>query len=163
MKIGEVAGATGLTTKTIRFYESEGLLLDPARTGSGYRVYEPIDVERLGFILKAKRLGLSLSEIRSILYLHDVEKPTCAHVSALLDEKLSQVAKVLVELQELRDELRRLRARAGTLEDCRPSGGRICGIIEQSMAETSEETLALTESNPKSSRIHYQKGGRAPR
>ena len=55
MKIGELAKATGLTTKTIRFYEGERLLADPGRTPSGYRVYNPEDVERLAFICKAMR------------------------------------------------------------------------------------------------------------
>ena len=59
MKIGELAGATGLTPKTIRFYEAEGLIPDPPRTASGYRAYTEPDVARLGFIVKAKRLGLS--------------------------------------------------------------------------------------------------------
>ena len=70
MKIGELAKAAKLTTKTIRFYEAEGLLPNPHRTASGYRVYGLDDAGRLHFIRKAKRLGLSLEEIRSILQLH---------------------------------------------------------------------------------------------
>ncbi len=64
MKIGELAKETGLTAKTIRFYEGIQLLDDPGRTESGYRQYGAEDVERLEFIKKAKRLGLSLDEIR---------------------------------------------------------------------------------------------------
>ena len=70
MKIGEIAKATGLTTKTIRYYELNRLLEEPDRTDSGYRLYGTKDVERLEFIKKAKRMGLSLEEIRDILLLH---------------------------------------------------------------------------------------------
>ena len=60
MKIGELAKATGLTTKTIRYYELNRLLEEPERTESGYRVYGQEAVEQLEFVKKAKRLGLSL-------------------------------------------------------------------------------------------------------
>ena len=58
MKIGELAKATGLSTKTIRFYEAEGLIPEPPRTDSGYRAYAESDVAKLAFVLKAKRLGI---------------------------------------------------------------------------------------------------------
>ena len=130
MKIGELARATGLNTRTIRFYEQEGLLPAPQRTSSGYRLYGPQDIERLDFVRKAKRLGLSLEEVRSILHLHDRREATCGHVRSLLEEKLAQLDKVLEDLQKFRAEIVRLRDEAGDLVDCRPSGGRICGIIE---------------------------------
>ncbi|MEE9284374.1 MAG: MerR family transcriptional regulator, partial [Dehalococcoidia bacterium] len=62
MRIGELAEKTGLSAKTIRFYESARLLPDPGRTASGYRAYRNRDSERLVFIRKAKRMGLSLAE-----------------------------------------------------------------------------------------------------
>ena len=62
MRIGRLAETTGLTTKTIRFYESRGLLPIPARTDSGYRIYGHNEVARLDFITKAKRVGLSLGD-----------------------------------------------------------------------------------------------------
>lgn len=132
MKIGELAKATGLTTKTIRFYEGEGLITNPPRTPSGYRKYGPKDLDRLDFILKAKRLGLSLPDIRNVLYLHDRNEPTCEHVRSILEEKLNQVEKALQDLQVFRIELMRLRDESQTIVDCKPMGGRICSIIEQS-------------------------------
>ena len=131
MKIGELAKSTGLSTKTIRFYEAEGLIPDPPRTDSGYRAYVEPDVARLGFILKAKRLGLSLEEIKSILQLHDRSEPTCVHVRNLVSDKLAHVERTIEELQEFRADLIRLREESGDLVDCRPAGGNICGIIEQ--------------------------------
>ena len=148
MRIGELAEATGLTTKTIRFYEGEGLLPNPDRTPSGYRVYDLGDTARLEFIRKAKRLGLSLEEVKGILHLHNRGEPTCVHVRSLLDGKLAQVDKALEDLKEFRAELAWLRDEAGVLEDCRPSGGRICGIIERAGLSVSNETLAWMEPRP---------------
>ncbi|MCH9035847.1 MAG: MerR family transcriptional regulator, partial [Chloroflexi bacterium] len=61
LKIGEAGQQAGLTTKTIRYYELLGLLHEPERTDSGYRLYEEKNVERLTFIRKAKSLGFSLT------------------------------------------------------------------------------------------------------
>ena len=69
MKIGELARASGTNAKTIRFYEAEGLMPEPPRTPSGYRSYDGESVSRIEFILKAKRLGLSLNEILGIMRL----------------------------------------------------------------------------------------------
>ena len=76
MKIGELARVTGTNAKTIRFYEAEGLMPEPPRTPAGYRSYSTESVSRLDFILKAKRVGLSLHEILGILRLHDAEQST---------------------------------------------------------------------------------------
>jgi DNA-binding transcriptional MerR regulator len=132
MKIGELARSTGQTTKTIRFYEAEGLLPDPRRTPSGYRIYGDPDIKRLRFIRMAKRLGLSLEEIRGILRLHDRREPTCTHVRSLLEDKLAQIDRALAELQAFHSEITRLKDEAGDLADCRTSGGGICAIIEGS-------------------------------
>jgi DNA-binding transcriptional MerR regulator len=67
MRIGELATRFGLNPKTIRYYEEIGLLPRAERSDSGYRLYDEHDVERLGFIRRAKTLGLSLDEIRDIL------------------------------------------------------------------------------------------------
>ncbi|MBI2165305.1 MAG: heavy metal-responsive transcriptional regulator [Chloroflexi bacterium] len=141
MKIGELARASGFKDKTIRYYERQGLLPDPGRTLSGYREYGPEDIGRLVFIRKAKRLGLSLEDIKSILQIHDRREPTCMHVRGLLDEKLAQVSVVLRDLRTFRQELVTLREQAGATEDCRPTGGRICGIIEDNMFGASKEAL----------------------
>ena len=142
MKIGELAKTADVTSKTVRFYEARGLMLEPQRKFSGYRDYSHSDVERLDFIRKAKRLNMTLGEIRDILELHDRNEPTCAHVRSLLDDKLAQVDRALRDLQQFRNEIIGLRKKAGILVDCRPSGGSICGIIEGSGAPISDVTLA---------------------
>ena len=66
LKIGELARQTGLSIKTIRYYESRGLLEQPPRTEGGYRLYGPEEVARLWFVQRAKLLGLTLEEIREL-------------------------------------------------------------------------------------------------
>ena len=142
MKIGELARRSGVTAKTIRFYESEGLLRDPPRTFSGYRAYAEEDAARLEFILEAKRVGLSLENIKGILALHDRKEPTCVHVLALLEEKLEQVDNVIRDLQRFRVEIEHLCEEASDLVDCKPTGGDICSIIEGSEIKVNDATLS---------------------
>ena len=145
MKIGELAKATGLSTKTIRFYEAEGLIPDPPRTSSGYRAYTEPDLARLAFILKAKRLGLSLDEIKGILKLHDWNQPTCVHVRSLLEEKVAQIETVIQDLLGFKEELESLRDQATSLVDCRSLGSNICSIIEQSGIKVTRSSVGWTE------------------
>jgi DNA-binding transcriptional MerR regulator len=145
MKIREVARTVGIRPSAIRFYETQGLLPRVGRTASNYRSYTTDAVERLQFIQKAKRLGFSLEDVRGILQLHDRHEATCSHVRLLMDRKLAQVDALLKELREFRIELRRLRDEAGTMEDCRPSGGHICGIVERGEVNMSNETLGWLE------------------
>ncbi len=145
MKIGELAKATGLTTKTIRYYELTRLLEEPRRTDSGYRLYTSQDVERLEFIKKAKNLGLSLEEIREILVLYEQRLSPCVHVLALLDRKLEQVNNMISELDEFRRELLRLRIESQVRLEQLPEESRICGIIERGIHRKGEVALTLLE------------------
>ena len=149
MKIGELAKATGLTTNTIRYYELHRLLEDPERTESGYRMYGEADVERLEFVKKAKRLGLSLEEIREILILHERSQAPCVHVLALLDRKLEQVDDIMRELDEFRRELMRLRAESQVRLEQLPEDARVCGIIERGIHAKGELALAWLEGRRK--------------
>lgn len=106
--IGRAAATAGLTIKTLRYYEAMGLLPPPDRTESGYRVYSASDVRRLGFIVKAKRLGLTLREISEILAIRDGGQVPCIHVQHLLQRKARDVESRIAELTALRRELQRL-------------------------------------------------------
>ena len=148
MKIGQLSKATGITTQTIRFYESEGLLPEPPRTQSGYRAYNDDHLERVRFIIKAKRVGLSLDEVRGILQLHDRDEPTCKHVRSLLEQKIAQAERVIKDLQDFTAKLTQLKDEAVDLMDCKPLGGNICAIIEGSGNEVAVAALDLLEPTP---------------
>jgi DNA-binding transcriptional MerR regulator len=127
MKIGEVAGQSGVPAKTIRFWEDLHLLRAPARTGSGYRDYDPAILERLAFIRHAQAAGLTLEHIRQVLDIRDGGQPPCVHVAGLIDRRLAEVEARLAELARARDQLASLVARAAAQDpaDCRG----YCSII----------------------------------
>ena len=127
MKIGEVAGRSGVPAKTIRFWEDLHLLRAPARTGSGYRDYDPAILERLAFIRHAQAAGLSLEHIRQVLDIRDGGRPPCIHVAGLIARRLAEVEARLSELARARDQLASLAARAAAQDpaDCRG----YCSII----------------------------------
>ena len=92
MRIGQLADATDTTTKTIRYYESIGLLAEPRRLPSGYREYDEAAIDRLRFIRESQASGLSLAEIQSILELKDAGTTSCEHSAALLQRHLEAVS-----------------------------------------------------------------------
>lgn len=145
MKIGELAKATGLTTKTIRYYELQSLIEEPERTESGYRSFGPEDVERLEFIKKAKRLGLSLDEIKDILAIHKQRQAPCVHVLALLDQKLERVDAVIRDLSQFRQEIARLREESRERLEQLPMESRVCRIIERGIHARGEVALTWLE------------------
>ena len=67
MRIGELAEAAGTTTKTLRFYEEQGLLPPAERTPAGYRDYTPDAVSRIDFVHRGQAAGLTLAQIKQIL------------------------------------------------------------------------------------------------
>lgn len=100
LRIGELASRAGTSADTMRYYERLGLLGAPARAESGYRLYSEIYLGRLHFIRRAKRLGLSLDEIRGLLGLADEGecRPLRRHVAELLRRKIEECESKLVEL-----------------------------------------------------------------
>ena len=127
MRIGEVAGRTGVPPKTIRFWEDQRLLPPPARTPAGYRDYGPAVLERLAFIRHAQAAGLTLDAIRQVLEVRDGGQPPCVHVTGLIAQRLAEVEARLTELARTRDQLAALAGRAAAQDpaDCRG----YCSII----------------------------------
>ncbi|MEU2146033.1 MULTISPECIES: heavy metal-responsive transcriptional regulator [Streptomyces albovinaceus subgroup] len=129
MRIGDLAATSGLTTKTIRFYEESGLLPEPPRTPGGYRDYPARAAARLAFIRDAQGAGLTLAEIRSVLVLRDSGQPPCAHVTALIDTHLEDIGRRLAELAKTRDALRHLARRAAATDPDACTEDAICTIL----------------------------------
>lgn len=129
MLIGEVAGRSGVSAKTIRYYESLDLLPPPARADNGYRSYDESILTRLAFIRSAQASGLTLGEIRGVLGFRDRGETPCDHVRALIDQRAAELDERIDELMRLRAELTRLSQRARRLDpaDCEPA--MVCHII----------------------------------
>ena len=131
MRIGELAEQVGVNTKTVRYYESLGILPEPDRSPSGYREYSTDDVERVQFIKTAQRLGLSLSEIAEILGFRDRSERPCDYVLDVLDRQVGDLDRRIAEMQELRRQLVVLKGEADRLA---PEPGCYCEVIEHAQA-----------------------------
>lgn len=112
MQIGRVAEQTGLSVDAIRFYEKQRLLERAPRTGGGFRLFHPDDVQRILFIRRAQQLGFSLPEIRELLLLQAEDGRACSHVRDLLRAKVGAVREKIRALGILEKQL------AGNLRNC---------------------------------------------
>lgn len=108
MQIQTVSLQSGISAQTIRYYESVGLLPEPQRKPNGYRVYVPKDVERVRFVAGARRLGLSIDDIREIIALRDTGEAPCRTVLAMLKQKADEIQQRILELKRMETELRTL-------------------------------------------------------
>lgn len=105
--IGRLAKAAGVPTSTVRFYERQGLLRPETRSRSNYRVYGPAALRRLRFIRAAHEAGFTLSDTARLLTEVDGEPEACAHVQALVAERLEKVEATLARLTHAREVLTR--------------------------------------------------------
>ncbi len=129
MLIGELAKASGTTTKTLRFYEDAGLLPAAERTPGGYRDYSPDVLPRLDFIRRGRAAGLSLAQIRDVLEVRDAGSAPCHHVRQLLDRRLSEVDRQIADLQALRDTVAELRDAAVTVDPAHCDPVTVCRYV----------------------------------
>ena len=130
LSIREVCERTGLSPRTVRYYEELGLLPGVRRRAAGRRVYGPDELERLRFIQRLKALGLALAEIRDLNAVHAIGGSTRAmleRLDELLGRRVSEVDVRIGELTRLRDEIAKYRARVASRIGALSSGGRGAG------------------------------------
>lgn len=123
MNIGTAAEHTRLPPKTIRYYEDIALIR-PSRAENGYRDYSERDVHRLRFLQRARSLGFTIEECRTLLSLYDDQHRSSADVKALALAKVDEIERKIAELKSLKSTLAKL-ARSCHGDD-RPD----CPIIE---------------------------------
>ena len=123
MNIGDVSKRAGLPAKTIRYYEEIGLVT-PLRDTNGYRSFRERDMPKLAFLGRARALGFTIEDCRTLLALWDDQDRASADVRAIAKEHLAQIEAKIADLQNIRDTLSHLvRECAG---DQRPD----CPILE---------------------------------
>ncbi|HDS30491.1 MAG TPA: MerR family transcriptional regulator [Firmicutes bacterium] len=107
LTIGEAAKSAGIGVETVRFYERQGLIDDPPRSDSGYRLYPEEIIHRLRFIRRAKELGFSLREIRELISLK-YEKDSvikCDGIRQMTESKINMVNEKIAALHKLQSDL----------------------------------------------------------
>ena len=125
--IGYLARSTGVKPTTIRWYEQEGWLPPPARTGGGRRAYGQAHMRRLGFIRHARELGFDSEALRALLDLADRPEADCAQAHAI----------ATAQIKEIDARLRRLAAR-----NCSPTPPHAGVISHPTLANASTGSLA---------------------
>ncbi len=128
-QIGSVAKESGVPIKTIRYYEELGLLKASGRTEGGFRLFNSDVFVRLHFIKRAQSLGLSLSEIKEFLAVHEQGDLPCDRIKVKLNEKIGQIDRQIRELQVLKLELVGLLSGWETIPETLEA--TICPIIER--------------------------------
>ena len=146
-KIGELAKLANVSQDTLRFYEKHGLMQPTSRSEAGYRLYSPQDVHRIRFILSAKAVGFTLSEIHELLALEVTrDQASCEDVKQLVDEKILTVEQRIRELQRIQSSLQ-------TLSDA------CCGGAEPATHCTILDTLGDDDPDADSPHHTHRAGG----
>ncbi|HMQ32935.1 MAG TPA: heavy metal-responsive transcriptional regulator [Chloroflexaceae bacterium] len=130
MQISELARRSGVPARTIRYYESVGLLPAPTRAGNNYRRYELAALERLRFIVSARSLGFALADIGALLAARDAGQAPCERVLDALDAQLASLDRRITDLLALREDLQHLRAEGEQRpRDQGESGQCVCYLV----------------------------------
>lgn len=123
MNISEVAKRTGLPPKTIRYYEEIGLIR-PARDTNGYRVFKDTDAHKLAFLGRARTLGFSIEDCRTLLALYEDETRASADVKRVAKDHLARIEEKLAQLESMRDTLTHL------VQECAGDARPDCPILK---------------------------------
>lgn len=130
MKVSDMAKAAEVNPDTVRFYTREGLLNPTRNPDNNYQQYDAEDLRRLRFARKARQLGFSLPEIRSILDQADEHHSPCPMVREVFEDRLAQVEKEIAQLQQLRERMKNALSAWQDMPDGTPDGHTICRLIE---------------------------------
>jgi len=122
--IGKLAKHTGTNVETIRYYERMGLWATPPRSEGGYRLYGTEHLKRLNFIRRARLLGFSIGEVRTLLRLADERKRPYAEARAVAEEHLADVRNKIADLKMMEKVLKETVAR------CAAGTGSHCALID---------------------------------
>jgi Zn(II)-responsive transcriptional regulator len=124
LKIGQLAKKAKVKVETVRYYERRGLLPDPSRRESGYRMYSETDVTRLQFIRHAQKLGFTLNEVSELLSLRVDPGITCADVKKRAEIKLNDIEGKIRALRQMKLALTRL------VKLCKGGSSNECSILQ---------------------------------
>ncbi len=123
MNIGDVATRSGLPAKTIRYYEEIGLI-KPARDANGYRAFAEADLHRLAFLARARALGFTIEDCRTLLDLYNDPDRASADVKHVAEEHLARIDDKIAQLRGMRDTL------ADLVQACHGDARPDCPILK---------------------------------
>lgn len=142
MNIGQLARQAGVPIDTVRYYERQRLIPEPARSASGYRQYASDDVTRLNFIRRAKTLGFTLEEIGELMAISQHSSNDMNEMRGKASRKLEVVETRLAELGRMRDALR------GLVDACPGHGPLATCPIMAALTSDTAPGVSSRESQP---------------
>jgi Hg(II)-responsive transcriptional regulator len=125
MRSGQVADEAGVNVETLRYYERRGLLREPPRRESGYRIYGQDAVRIVRFVKRAQELGFSLGEVESLLELSDGGPESCDAAQQLAKRRINELDRRIADLQAMRESLGQLLATCSL-----PRAQRECPLLQ---------------------------------
>lgn len=167
LKIGEVARLVDIPAKTLRYYEEVGLVSPASRTPSGYRLYGRRELEQIEFIRRAKLMGLSLAEIRSLVLSAEEGIPNRVfqRLDELLEKSLEETERKIEELRAFRESLLEYRenaSEAGARGACRcgeREASEFCECVTAATDGVQPPDLRVIRENDRSVRKVEERGG----
>ncbi|MBO9422979.1 Cu(I)-responsive transcriptional regulator [Labrenzia sp. R4_2] len=128
MNIGDVSRRSGLPAKTIRYYEDIGLVTPP-RSENGYRAFREMEVHKLAFLGRARELGFTIDDCRTLLALYENDGRESAQVKRVAEDHLLKIDEKLAQLQSMRGTLAHL------IDECAGDHRPDCPILEDLAGE----------------------------
>jgi len=130
MQVTELSRLLKISPDTIRYYTRIGFLTPEKNPGNGYKEYGDADIGRLRFIVNAKKLGFSLSDIEQIIAEAKKGKAACPLVRQLIEQRLSETAQHFEDIRALRNRMNKAVKVWQLKPDKAPTGHEICHLIE---------------------------------
>ncbi|TDQ57134.1 MerR family copper efflux transcriptional regulator [Mesocricetibacter intestinalis] len=124
MNIAEIVKRTGLSAKSVRFYEEKGIITPPQRAANGYRQYNEEHIRELNLLHQARLVGFSLPECKELMQLYNNPHRRSADVKGKTLAKINEIDQQIAKLQQIRQELLTL------AEQCPGDNSEHCPIIE---------------------------------
>jgi len=124
MNVGEASRETGLPIKTIRYYDEIGLI-SADRQSNGYREFDNYCINKLRFLKRARALGFSVEDCRSLLSLYEDHTRSSGDVKLIASEHLAEVDLKILEMEQFRNILKHL------IEACHGDDRSDCAILDE--------------------------------
>lgn len=125
MNIGQAARRSGISAKMIRYYEEIGLLPEPKRSASGYRLYTEKDIKTLSFIQHARELGFSSTQMKELLDLRLNSARHSADVKQLAEQHIQRLQQKIADMQKMIHILQQ------SVDQCAGNEESDCQILKQ--------------------------------
>ncbi len=149
MNIGQAASQSGVNAKMIRHYEAIGLIKPAKRTGSGYRIYNDIDVHTMRFVKQARNLGFSIGQIKALLGLWQNQRRSSRKVKELALSHIQELDERIREMQEIKHTLAHL------VHHCHGDDRPDCPILDSLAQAHAGKQTGIPKKNSKRNLTHY--------